>query len=172
MWVAPISLAFSSLNGTGSTATIWRAPASRAPWMAPEPTPPHPTTTTVSPGTTLARSTEEPKPVDSPQLMRAAAFIDTWEGILTSEASLAVTRSENVPSWVIRLSGWPSRWWRHTPSMLGPARPEIPRSHRCWRPDAHQKQRPHDGMNDMATWSPTATDSTSAPSDSTTPAPS
>ena len=29
--VAPISLAFSSLNGTGSTATMVRAPAMRAP---------------------------------------------------------------------------------------------------------------------------------------------
>ena len=45
------------------------------PWMAPDPTPPHPMTTTVSPGLTLARSTAEPKPVEMPQLMSAAAFM-------------------------------------------------------------------------------------------------
>ena len=61
--------------------------------MAPEPTPPQPTTTTVSPGFTLARSTAEPNPVEMPQLMRAAAFIDTPGSILTSEASLANTDS-------------------------------------------------------------------------------
>ena len=73
--VAPTSLAFSSLKGTGSTAMMVRAPAMRAPWMAPDPTPPHPMTTTVSPGLTLARSTAEPKPVEMPQLMSAAAFM-------------------------------------------------------------------------------------------------
>ena len=90
MWVAPISLAFSSLKGTGSTATIVRAPAMRAPWMAPEPTPPQPTTTTVSPGFTLARSTAEPNPVAMPQLMRAAAFmldhgVDAHERVLVDD---------------------------------------------------------------------------------------
>ena len=36
----------------------------------------------------------------------------------------------------------------------------MPRSHRYWRPEAHQKQRPQAGMNEAATWSPTASDST------------
>ena len=36
----------------------------------------------------------------------------------------------------------------------------MPRSHRYWRPEAHQKQRPQAGMNDAATWSPTASVST------------
>ena len=87
VWVAPISLARSSLKGTGSTAMMWRAPAMRAPWMAPEPTPPHPATTTVSPGLTLARSTAEPKPVAMPQLMSAAAFMLSQGLMRTSEFS-------------------------------------------------------------------------------------
>ena len=87
VWVAPISLAFSSLKGTGSTAMMLRAPAMRAPWMAPEPTPPQPTTTTVSPGLTLARSTAEPKPVAMPQLMSAAAFMLSQGLMRTSEFS-------------------------------------------------------------------------------------
>ena len=172
-WVAPICLAFSILKGRGSTAMIWRAPARRAPWMAPEPTPPQPMTTTVSPGLTLARSTAEPNPVEIPQLIRAAARRDTPGSILTSEASLASTVSENVPSWVIRFTFWPSRWYRHCPSpIIGPARIPMPRSQRCWRPDAHQKHRPQAGMNDAATWSPTASDSTPGPISATMPAPS
>ena len=87
VWVAPISLAFSSLKGTGSTAMMCRAPAMRAPWMAPEPTPPQPITTTVSPGFTLARSTAEPKPVAMPQLMSAAAFMLSHGSMRTSEFS-------------------------------------------------------------------------------------
>ena len=173
MCVAPITFARSVLNGSGSIATIARAPPMRAPWMAPEPTPPQPTTTTTSPGFTFARSTTEPKPVDRPQLIRAAARSETDGSSFTSDASLTTIVSENAPSCVIRLSGSPSRWYRHWPSLIiGPASVDMPRSQRCWRPVAHQKQRPHDGMNVTATWSPSASDVTSGPTAVTTPAPS
>ena len=98
-WVAPTSLAFSSLKGTGSTAMMVRAPAMRAPWMAPDPTPPHPTTTTVSPGLTLARSTADPNPVEMPQLMSAAAFMLACGSMRTSEFSWQTISSAKVPSW-------------------------------------------------------------------------
>ena len=52
VWVAPNSMAFSRLKATGSTATMFFAPAAFAPWMAFEPMPPAPITTTVSPGFT------------------------------------------------------------------------------------------------------------------------
>ena len=52
--VAPNTWACSRLNSTGSTATTWRAPAIAAPCTAFMPTPPQPTTTTVSPGCTSA----------------------------------------------------------------------------------------------------------------------
>ncbi len=110
MCVAPISLAFSSLKATGSTAMIVRAPAMRAPWMAPDPTPPHPTTTTVSPGLTLARSTAEPKPVEMPQLMSAAAFMLAYGSIRTNEFSWQTISSAKVPSCAIRFKFAPPRW--------------------------------------------------------------
>ena len=54
MCVAPNFPACSRLNGEGSTAMIRVAPASRAPCTAFAPTPPIPSTTTVSPGWTSA----------------------------------------------------------------------------------------------------------------------
>ena len=45
----------------------------------------------------------------------------------------------------------------------------MPRSQRCWRPEAHQKQTPHAGMNAVAMRSPTATCWTSGPTPVTTP---
>ena len=49
MWVAPNSLAHSSLRSSMSTATIVDAPASVGPAMAASPTPPQPNTATVLP---------------------------------------------------------------------------------------------------------------------------
>ena len=63
--------------------------------------------------TSISRLASAPKPVEIPQLMRAAALSDTDGSTLTSEASLARSESENVPSWVMRLRGLPSRWYRH-----------------------------------------------------------
>ena len=53
-WVAPNFFASSSLSSLRSTATIVAAPAMRQPWMIEIPTPPHPKTTQVEPGVTLA----------------------------------------------------------------------------------------------------------------------
>ena len=78
--------------------------------MAPEPTPPAPITTTVSPGFTLPRSTAEPKPVEMPQLMSAAAFMLECGSMRTSEFSWHTISSEKVPSWVIRFTFSPPRW--------------------------------------------------------------
>ena len=58
--VAPNRSADFRLNSTGSTATICAAPLIRAPWIAPVPIPPAPTTTTVSPPRTPARCAAEP----------------------------------------------------------------------------------------------------------------
>ena len=38
--------------------------------------------------------------------------------------------------------------------IMGPARVVMPRSHRFWRPEAHQKHVPQEGMKATATWSP------------------
>ena len=102
-WVAPIFRARSIFDWLGSIAMTARAPASAAPWIAPEPTPPQPITTTTSPGFTSPRSTAEPKPVEMPQQISAAARRSYQGSILISEASCTTMYSENVPSWLIRL---------------------------------------------------------------------
>ena len=71
VWVAPKSRAAFCLNSTGSTATMFLAPTMCAPCTALMPTPPTPTTTTVSPGMTSARYTAEPQPVVTPHETRA-----------------------------------------------------------------------------------------------------
>ena len=86
--VAPNSRALSRLNGTGSIAKIRRAPASRAPWTAAEPSPPTPTTATLSPGLTPPAYTELPQPVATPQPVRQAASGRTAESTGITEASL------------------------------------------------------------------------------------
>ena len=81
----------------------------RAPWMAPEPTPPQPATTTVSPGFTFARSTADPKPVAMPQLISAAAFMLSHGLMRTSEFSWHTISSAKVPSWAMRFRFSPPR---------------------------------------------------------------
>ena len=55
------------MDGTTSTATIGEAPAIRAPWIAESPTPPHPITSTESPGRTFAVFSTAPTPVMTAQ---------------------------------------------------------------------------------------------------------
>jgi len=71
--VAPISLAFSSFER--HRVNPMRCGRRRCvPLDAPDPTPPHPTTDNGLAGLDLARSTADPKPVEIPQLMSAAAL--------------------------------------------------------------------------------------------------
>ena len=73
MCVAPKPSAEVRLNSTGSIAKMCRAPASRAPCTAAEPSPPAPTTATASPGRTPPAYTDEPHPVATPHPVRQAA---------------------------------------------------------------------------------------------------
>ena len=81
-----------------STAMIFSAPAKRAPWIAPLPIPPHPITTTVSPGLTPAVFTAEPQPVVTPQPTRQARLSGRSSSILTTDASGTVPYCANAPS--------------------------------------------------------------------------
>ena len=110
MWVAPKSSAAFCLNSTGSTATMFRAPTILAPCTAFMPTPPTPTTTTVSPGMTSARYTAEPQPVATPHDTRATTPSGRSVSTFTSDASWHTPCSAKVPSLDITLSGRPSRW--------------------------------------------------------------
>ena len=74
------------------------------------PTPPTPTTTTVSPGSTSARYTAEPQPVVTPHETSATTFSGRSGSTLTSEASWTTPCSAKVPSLDMMLSGRPSTW--------------------------------------------------------------
>src|SRR4051812_34559191 len=167
-------MAFSRLNSTGSMAMMFVAPAALAPCTALAPTPPIPTTTTVSPGFTPARFTAEPYPVATPQLTRQTTSRGRSGSTLMTEASARHIISAKVPSLAMVVMGLPSVvWCRNVPSVtMPPANVPAPRSHRLVLPMAHQWQRPHDGMNEVDTWSPGWTVITPSPTASTIPEPS
>ena len=106
--VAPNSRAASSLPATRSTATIRRAPAMRAPWMALSPTPPAPITTTSCPGRTRAALTAAPTPVTTPQDSRHAASIGMSSGIRATWDAWTVTASAKAPESIAWCTGAPS----------------------------------------------------------------
>src|SRR5215204_1115987 len=72
VWVAPKSLAHSSLRSSMSMATIVDAPASFDPAMAASPTPPQPNTATVLPRETLPVLIAAPMPAITPQPSKPA----------------------------------------------------------------------------------------------------
>src|SRR6185436_3967324 len=77
VWVAPNSLAHSSLRSSMSTATIVWAPASLAPAIAASPTPPQPKTATESPRPTLPVLIAAPMPATTPQPSSPAVVAGT-----------------------------------------------------------------------------------------------
>src|SRR5215469_13971189 len=133
-WVAPHSVAISSLNSSGSIATTFLAPAYRAPWTALMPTPPMPKITTVSPGLTLAAYTDEPQPVVTPQPTRQAISNGRSSSTFTQEFSEMTMYRENVPSTHIPPTSTPSRWNRYVSSSSAPVCAFLPSSQRFWRP--------------------------------------
>ena len=95
--VAPNCLASASLVSFMSTAMISPAPAMRAPWITLRPTPPQPTTATVSPFLIEAVFNAAPVPVSTPQPMSAATFMSRSSGIFTQPMAGTIETSENVP---------------------------------------------------------------------------
>lgn len=91
--VAPNWRATSSLAGLESTATIFRAPAIRAPWMTLRPMPPVPITRTVSPRSTRARLSTAPTPVSTPQPISAADGRGMSSGMRTAWTAFTNVRS-------------------------------------------------------------------------------
>ena len=81
------------------------------------PTPPHPTTTTVSPGCTSAAYTAEPQPVVTPQPTSAALSSGMSFSILMQLACDATVYSPNVPMQHISPRSWPRAWWRAVKSV-------------------------------------------------------
>ena len=83
------------------------APAILAACRAALPSPPQPTTTTVSPGLTSARLATDPKPVVTPQLTSAAMGAGTSGSTFMAESTLTTMYSANVPSLSIGVRSLP-----------------------------------------------------------------
>src|SRR5690625_1320825 len=174
VWVAPNFLACSRWNSEGSMTMTRSAPETAAPCTEFIPTPPAPTTTTVSPALTSATLVAEPQPVVTPQPTRQATSNGISLSILTTEDWWTVTYGEKVPSRHIGMTFSPSAvWMRNEPSEIdSPVIRYMPRSHRFDCPVTHGSHLPQEGMNDSTTWSPTSTSSTPSPTWMTLPAPS
>ena len=95
--VAPNSIAIFSFSSERSTATILRAPARRAPWIALSPTPPAPITTTSWPGFIFAAFTTAPIPVITPHAISAAVSYEIVLFTLTTCDLSTTTFSANAP---------------------------------------------------------------------------
>ena len=131
MAVAPNSLAIWSLVSFMSMAMISPAPLMRAPWITLRPTPPQPTTATVSPFLMSAVFMAAPVPVSTPQPMRAATRMSTSSGIFTAPMAGTMLTSENVPDAAIWNSGAPCDVNRVVPSSRPPVASAAPAfSHR------------------------------------------
>ena len=91
-----------------------------APWTTLSPTPPQPTTATVSPGRMSAVLRAAPVPVSTPQPSRAATVRSRSSGILTTPSAGTMVTSENVPDAAIWRSGCPLQENRVVPSSRPP----------------------------------------------------
>ncbi len=96
--VAPSRIAVSSLPADTSMAMIRDAPAMRAPWITLRPTPPQPSTATVSPGRTLATLNTEPSPVTTAQPSSEARSIGMSSGMTTRPRSSTTILSLSAPT--------------------------------------------------------------------------
>ena len=163
--VAPNCRPNASLAATVSTATIRVAPAMRRPWMTLRPTPPTPKTAAVFPGRTRARLSTAPTPVRTPQAMRQADVSGTSFGILTAWTSWTTVDSAKTDAAAKLYAGCPL-------NVNGVSMFPSDRRHWVGCPALHARQVPQLARVATTTWSPTLTERTSAPTASTTPAPS
>ena len=129
------------------------APASRAPWITFSPTPPHPSTATLSPGCTCATFNADPTPVITPHPVIAATGNGTPSGIRVTASLRTSVRPESVPMLNERSIGCPrhrvpSAWaCPRERSMTWAGRLD---SHSTVSPRRHWKHSPH-GMHQLRT---------------------
>src|SRR4051794_11574891 len=147
VYVPPNDKAKSRFIATGSTPMTCRAPACTAPWTALTPTPPRPTTTTVSPGRTPPVYTADPQPVGTAQASRAAVSIGTCDSIRTQEFSLRTVHSAKAPTRHNPPRGSPSSRRGQRPLGSCPVDMVAPWSQRFDRPVAQYRQAPQTGTN-------------------------
>src|SRR3712207_5900502 len=157
---------------TGSTAITFSEPACTAPWTALTPTPPSPTTPTVSPGCTPPEKAADPQPVGTLQATSAAVSSGTCGSIRTQENSLSSVCRAKAPTMQKPPRGSPSSRKGKVPLGSFPEAMVAPLSHRLDRPEAQNRQCPQAGRRLVTTWSPGATPVTPGPTAWTTPEPS
>ena len=156
--VAPNRFAASRLVATGSTARIGEAPAIRAAWMALIPTPPQPTTTTVSPADTPAVLVTAPEPVRTPHPRRDASIRSTSSGRrVTCErwTTTWVAKPATLRPWGMRLPSASDRGLQ-VESVNSPLQATS-----C--PLLHARHSPQVRMRETSTGSPSVRSSTSLP---------
>ena len=95
---APTDAAIPSFMALVSTAITRPAPAILAPCTTARPTPPQPTTSTVSPGRTRATLNTAPRPVVTPQPARQITSSGMSGGTTTSWLARTTTSSASVPA--------------------------------------------------------------------------
>ena len=134
VWVAPKVLARPSLKSSMSTATIMRAPATAAPWIADSPTPPEPNTTTTDPGATRAVLVAAQKPVITPQPTSAAERSGASAAILIRLRVSSVAYSAITPQPEKMPSGWPWASVVRSAPLGRVVRVRAPSSHSAGRP--------------------------------------
>ena len=139
------------------------APASAAPAMAAQPTPPQPKTATESPGPTSPVSIDAPMPAMTPQPSRPAASgraagstLVHWPAatrVFSAKAPMPSAGESGVPS--VSVIFWVALWV----------------AKQYWgRPRRHERHSPHTARQLRTTKSPGATEVTSGPTASTMPA--
>ena len=150
------------------------APASRHAATSWSPTPPQPTTQTVSPAATRAAFVTAPTAVTTPQPTSAACHSGSARGTGTAAPAGTTQRSAKQERKLKCMTGVPSgKRRRELPSSSVPAHAAADAtSHRLRRPAAQAPQRPQAGTRQNATVSPGTTCVTPSPTCSTIPAPS
>ena len=139
------------------------APARRAPATAAHPTPPHPNTATESPTPTSPVSRAEPSPAITPQPSSptasgraAGSTLVHWPAatsVISAKAPMPRAGESGVPS--VRFIFWVAL--------------KVSKQYHG-RPRRHERHTPHTARQLSTTKSPGATETTSGPTDSTTPA--
>jgi hypothetical protein len=149
------------------------APATIAPSRHDRPTPPSPTTATVSPAFTSAVFTAAPTPVTTAQPNSAASCIGTSAGIFCTELRGTTAYSAKHDSPELCAIDCPLRLRRRPPVARSPFwRAALKVVHRFGRCEMHWRQWPQLGAKMKTTLSPALMSVTPAPTSATTPAPS
>ena len=161
--VAPNCRAASSLRASMSTAITTAAPASRAPAIAAQPTPPQPNTATLSPRPISPVNIAAPSPAITPHPRRPATSGFAAASTLVHWPAATSVFSANAPMPSAGVSSVPSV------SVIFCVALWVEKQYQG-RPRRHERHWPHTARQFRITKSPGLTSVTSGPTASTMPA--